>query len=519
MTRRAGASVVASPVLVGAVTVLVVIVAVFLAYNANQGLPFVPTYDLKAEIPGGENLVKGNEVRVGGFRVGLIDTIDPKTIVQNGDRKTIAVVQMKLDKVVDPLPKDSQIYIRPRSALGLKYVEVTPGRSSQGYRAGETIPLANAREPVEFDDVFSTFDERTRTASRTALTGFGDALAGRGESLNEAIHALNPFFRHLTPVMRTLADRDTELDEFFKQIGRASAQIAPVAKTQAELFVNMADTFAAFSRCPECLRQTIAKSPPTLDASISSFRVQRPFLEDFADVSHSLRPAARELPRALPALNDALRVGQVVLPRTPDLNRLTGDVLQALDDLVQDPNTLGGLRQLRTLTSVTRPLITFVGPYQTVCNYWNFWWLGLGEHISQEVRNGTSERVLLKDAPNRTQDNLMSSYNADRAADVPKGVDPQTGTDQFGDPLVATHAQPYAPAIDAQGNADCQSGQTGYLNGPLVNGGRYPPSSDPEKGGGSHVVGEPDTPGLAGPTYNKLDSKSGHNPRNLKDVP
>ena len=38
----ARASIVANPVLVGAVTTLVVIVAVFLAYNANNGLPFVP---------------------------------------------------------------------------------------------------------------------------------------------------------------------------------------------------------------------------------------------------------------------------------------------------------------------------------------------------------------------------------------------------------------------------------------------------------------------------------------------
>ncbi len=49
MTRRRGtASLVASPVLIGAVTVLISIIAVFIAYNANQGLPFVPTYDLKA---------------------------------------------------------------------------------------------------------------------------------------------------------------------------------------------------------------------------------------------------------------------------------------------------------------------------------------------------------------------------------------------------------------------------------------------------------------------------------------
>ena len=41
--KGAGAGIASNPVLVGAVTILVVVVAVFLSYNANQGLPFVPT--------------------------------------------------------------------------------------------------------------------------------------------------------------------------------------------------------------------------------------------------------------------------------------------------------------------------------------------------------------------------------------------------------------------------------------------------------------------------------------------
>ena len=61
--RRNRASVVASPVLVGAVTTLVVVVAVFLAYNANAGLPFVPTTQLNVDLENGANLVPGNEVR------------------------------------------------------------------------------------------------------------------------------------------------------------------------------------------------------------------------------------------------------------------------------------------------------------------------------------------------------------------------------------------------------------------------------------------------------------------------
>ena len=71
MSRRSGSALSASPVLVGAVTVLVTIVAVFLSYNANSGLPFVPTYDLKANLPNAAQLVEGFEVRIGGARVGV----------------------------------------------------------------------------------------------------------------------------------------------------------------------------------------------------------------------------------------------------------------------------------------------------------------------------------------------------------------------------------------------------------------------------------------------------------------
>src|SRR2546426_11967163 len=103
MTRGRGtASIVASPVLVGAVTTLIVIVSVFLAYNANTGLPFVPTYNLRAQVPGGANLVPGNEVRIGGFRVGIVDTIGTAQGIVNHHRQAIAVLKMKLDKSAQP---------------------------------------------------------------------------------------------------------------------------------------------------------------------------------------------------------------------------------------------------------------------------------------------------------------------------------------------------------------------------------------------------------------------------------
>jgi virulence factor Mce-like protein len=522
MTRGRGtASVVASPVLVGAVTTLIVIVSVFLAYNANKGLPFVPTYDLSARVPNGSNLVPGNEVRVGGFRVGVVDTIKPATQVINGRNTPIAEINMKLDKTVEPLALDTKLIIRSRSALGLKYVQLTPGTSKQTFRAGGEMPLANATLPVEFDDFLNTFNDPTRAASRVALTGYGDAFAGRGQDLNLALQALNPFFRFLTPVMNNLSDPRTGLKDFFKEIGETSAEVAPVARVQAEVFSEMADTFAAIGRCPSCLQDTIAKQPGTEDVAIESFRVQRPFLADFTDLSRRLIPAADVLPTALPKLNSALAVGTTVLPQTVELNDNTAEVFRALDDLVQEPTTGLALTDLRDTLGVTKPLINYVAPFQTVCNYTTAFTTGLGQHQSEGVQNGTAERVLLK-SDNRVQDNRFSNAFNDRPADVPTGVDPTTAKDQKGDALQVFHGGPYFPAIDAQGNADCQNGQFGYLDGPLGKG-RYRPHGpvadddayntkfSQQFAGGSHNVYQDNSPGLAGTTFRGV--------KNLKDVP
>ena len=59
-----------NPTVIGALAVLITVLAVFLAYNANNGLPFVQTYRLTAQVPNAAALVPGNEVRIGGVRVG-----------------------------------------------------------------------------------------------------------------------------------------------------------------------------------------------------------------------------------------------------------------------------------------------------------------------------------------------------------------------------------------------------------------------------------------------------------------
>jgi virulence factor Mce-like protein len=530
--RRGTASVAASPVLIGATTVLIALVAVFIAYNANSGLPFVPTYDVNAELPSGAKLVKGNEVRVGGFRVGVVNDIRPKVTEVNGETRSIAVARLSLDKKLQPLARDSKLRVRPRSALGLKYIELQPGTSKQTYTSGDTIPVSQSSEPLEFEDLFSTFDRDTRPDVQNATEGFGNAFAGRGQSLNRSIEALNPFFRALTPVMTNLAAERTQLDQFFLQIGRASAQAAPVARTQALLFTDMADTFRAISANPRALQDTIEKGAPTMDVSIDSFRVQQPFLADFTDLSSRLRPAAQELPRSLPAINSAFRVGTPVLPRTVELNEQLEDAFGEAEDLFSNPNTLLALRDLNTAVTVARPALQFIAPYQTVCNYFVYFIHPLGEAQSLVQTGPTGGGTALNQnvkLPNNHQQNSYGTTTGSRPWDILEGQKPQGAKDALGQPLFRHYAPPYQPAIDAQGNADCQLGQNGYPNGSFVPGGaRYergdlvdhseehglPGSDNVGKGVNGAITGL-NLPGLSGGTYKSRELGID----NLRDVP
>lgn len=367
MNRRS-TSVAANPVLIGAATVLVVIVAVFLAYNANNGLPFVPTYQIYAQVPDSANLVTGNEVRIGGDRVGIISSIDP---VVHDDGRVTARLTLKLDTTVKPLPKDSTFIVRPRSAVGLKYLEVTRGRSREGLDEGATTSLAQATpRPVEIDEFFNMFDEKTRKANQENLKIFGDALAGRGIDLNEAIVELDPLTRNLIPVMRNLNDPRTGLGEFFGALQRTASIVAPVAEQQGQLFRNLSTTFDAFAAISRpYLQESISGGPPAMEAAISAFPFQRKFLANSAGFFRELQPGAQALRTSAPLLAEAFTVGTRTITRASALNERLARQMRSLQAFAEDPQVPLGLRGLNNTVDVLSPTIANLSSIQTQCNY------------------------------------------------------------------------------------------------------------------------------------------------------
>jgi len=396
--RSGGAALAASPVLVGAVTVLVTIVAVFLSYNANSGLPFVPTYDLRANLPNAAQLVKGFDVRVGGARVGFISQIEPR---RRDDGSTYAQITMKLDKQIEPIPVDSTLLVRPRSSLGLKYLELSPGDSTTGLPPGATIGVSASRPAaVELDEFFDMFDEPARVGSRNNLQGFGNGFAGRGQDLNLALAELGPLLEDLEPVARNLASRDTRFGRFFRELADTATEVAPVAEDQAALFVNLDVTFTALAEIARpFLQETITESPLTEQVAIENFPRQRPFIRNQTALFRELRPGVATLPSSAPVLADAFEAGADVLPRTEQFNEDTADVFEALAEFSEDPLARAGIDQLARLVASLRPTLAFITPAQSVCNYGTLWFRNAASLLSEGDANGTFQRFIIVNMP------------------------------------------------------------------------------------------------------------------------
>jgi ABC-type transporter Mla subunit MlaD len=531
--------------MVGAVTTLIVIVAVFLAYNANNGLPFVPVYSVSVDVPNAARLGTNNEVRIGGTRVGVVESIEP--IELEGEDSTASTeggesagdvpeigarLNLKLDQAAQPLPVDSVFRVRYRSTFGLKYLEIVRGTgpdadeghifdgTNDGDAAECDIPTDPAtfsdeipeqskdgcfQEQTEFDAINNTFDNKTRSAARENLVGFGGAFAGRGASLNDAIEGLRPLIENLGPVSRVLADPSTQLERFISSLARTAEIVAPVSDQQAQFFTNAAIAFDAIARNPEALKETISEGPPTLDTAIDTLPRQRPFLADFAELSRRLRPGVQDLRVALPVLNRAIDVGTPVLARTPQMNRDLKDVLVQLDNLVKQESTAVTLRRLRDTFDGARRFSEWVVPAQTVCNYWNYWFTFLPEALSDRDQAGYNFRQALTNAPLGPQafnigpatitvpgmtHGPVAGYSGIQATGK-HGPVPNPAMDNVFDPegMPILHGNPYGPT--GQDGSDCQGGQSGYLLGDL----RIPgqPVSNPS-------VAVADIPGDRGPT-------------------
>lgn len=125
----------------GALVLLIAVVFLVFAYSAAD-LKAVTGYDVTATFQKVGGLERGSDVRISGIRVG---TVSAQTLDQKNFQ---AKVTMSISPDVT-LPKDTQAAIVSDGLLGAKYVNLTPGQSTEHIAPGGAVARAKDYQSLE----------------------------------------------------------------------------------------------------------------------------------------------------------------------------------------------------------------------------------------------------------------------------------------------------------------------------------------------------------------------------------
>ncbi len=125
----------------GAVVLTVAGGFLYFAYS-NSNVKKVDGYQLTADFSNISGIGLGSDVRVGGIKVGVIEslTLDPETYE--------AVAKMRIEKNVK-LPKDSSAAVQSAGLLGEKFIAITPGGDEAMLKTGDVIAYTQASVNLE----------------------------------------------------------------------------------------------------------------------------------------------------------------------------------------------------------------------------------------------------------------------------------------------------------------------------------------------------------------------------------
>ncbi len=460
MNRRRG-SLASSPLLIGAVTTLIVVVAVFLSYNANNGLPFVPTYNIKVVLPEASGLEPANQVRIAGTRVGIVSSLSPHQDPATG--RVTAIVDLKLEKSVEPLPADTKAVVQSVSAVGLKYLELEKGSSRQTLKAGATIPVTQTREPVDIDELFNMFSAKTRTAIQHNTIEFGDGLAGRGLGLNNTIAELRPLVTNAIPVLHNLAAPATRFRNLWYALDRVASQVAPVANTQAAFFSDLDTFFTAWASVAPSLERATEGGPPALEQATHSFPFEASFVNKSAEFMRLLRPSAHILRTAAAPLGHAFAEGAVNLRSATALNSHVAEATGAFQTFAQNPVVTLGLEDLTQTVELGTPLFAGIAPEQAFCNYLTLTFRNVAGLQAENVGVGTLARAAVVLSPNGPNAEGFPSATFANGPSIEKAAGSSAIVDND-----HVHVNPY-PNVAGPGQPKvCEAGNETYLPGKAV---------------------------------------------------
>ena len=216
-------------VIFGLVTVLASYVLISTITNAGYGKQL----SYRAAFTDVAGLVKGDEVRIAGVRVGQVTDIG---LSAKQDRPT-AEVKFEVSKDV-PVPKSVQATIKYRNLVGQRYIALTESKGSGGQtlKDGDLIPLAQTKPALDLTTLFGGFRPLLQALSPADMNRVSyeiiQVFQGEGGTVESLLN-------HVASLTSSLADKDAVIGSVIDNLNTVMGHVAARDKQLSDLVVSL----------------------------------------------------------------------------------------------------------------------------------------------------------------------------------------------------------------------------------------------------------------------------------------
>ena len=296
-------------------TVTVLVAAGTAIAATTAAMPWDDDVTVTAVFEDASPMVPGNEVKVSGATVGVIESIE---LIDNR-----AQVQMTVEHSVMPLHADATATITEKDLLGERYIALKRGSPSSSVLDEDDmlLPASRTDRSVDLQDVLNAQDDPTSTALAAMVTALGEGMAGRGKDIAAGIKAFAPAMRQADQLATILSDQNALLTRLIDSTqpvlgaltsGRGKKLDHMVGSTERMLSAvaaNQRATEATLKRLPTTLaaaRHSLAQVAGVSESMTPTLAGMRPITDNLSDVSGELSRFSDASNRALASMRPVL---------------------------------------------------------------------------------------------------------------------------------------------------------------------------------------------------------------------
>jgi phospholipid/cholesterol/gamma-HCH transport system substrate-binding protein len=340
----------------GVLALVVVVVAIVLLSGGGG-------HDYRLTFENAGQLVKGDDVQVGGRRVGNVDSISLTPSNQ-------AEVKITVDGPYAPLHSGTKAQIRATSLSGIanRYVELTLGPNNKPkLDDGARLTAQSTNSIVDLDQVYNSLDPKTLKGLQDVVQGSSAQYKGVAKQANQALRYFNPT---LSATARLANELDRDTSAFTNFVVQTSNVVSAIADRQGDLtnlVSNTSTTAGAIAAENTSFDQALQQLAPTLRRANTTFVNLRATLGDLDTLVNASKPATKRLAPFLAALRPLVSDAVPTVANLRSLIRRPGpandliEVLQRLPKLarVAKPTFANGI----TTLNKSLPVLNYARPY------------------------------------------------------------------------------------------------------------------------------------------------------------